>query len=57
MIGFILSLIGIIALCVFMFALGAVGCALGAYMKIKDAEGEDMAQLWLSKMRDRNYGR
>lgn len=57
MIGFILGLIGIIALCVFMFVLGAVACTLGAYEKIKDAEGEQAAKAWLGKMRDKSYGR
>ena len=57
MIGFILSLIGIVALCVLSFVVGAVATVMGAYAKIKDAEGEDMAQLWLSKMNDKKYGR
>lgn len=43
MIGFILSLIGIVALCVLSFVVGAVATVMGAYAKIKDAEGEDMA--------------
>lgn len=57
MIGTIFAILGIIALCIFMFALGAVSCALGAYAKIKDAEGELEAQKWLGKMRDKSYGR
>lgn len=57
MIGTIFAILGIVALCIFMFALGAVSCALGAYAKIKDAEGELEAQRWLGKMRDKSYGR
>jgi hypothetical protein len=57
MIGTIFAILGIAALSVFMFALGAVSCALGAYAKIKDAEGEPAAKEWLGKMRDKSYGR
>lgn len=53
----IFAILGILALCVFMFALGAVACTLGAYEKIKDAEGELAAKAWLGKMRDKSYGR
>lgn len=57
MLTVLLAIIGIIALCAFCFVLGAVSCALGAYAKIKDAEGELAAKAWLGKMRDKSYGR
>lgn len=57
MIGTIFAILGIAALSVFMFALGAVSCTLGAYEKIKDAEGELEAKRWLGKMKDKSYGR
>ena len=53
----IFAILGILALCVFMFALGAVSCSLCAYAKIKDAEGELEAKRWLGKMKDKSYGR
>ena len=56
MLTFLLSIIGILGLCALSFVLGAVSCALGAYQKLKDAEGEDVAKLWLNKMRDKSYG-
>ena len=57
MIGTILSIIGIAALCFFCFLLGATMCIWGAYEKIKSAEGKTTADSWLGKMKDRNYGR
>lgn len=51
MIGFIFSLLGIAALSVFMFALGAVCCTLGAYEKLKEQRGEAEAKAWLSMMK------
>lgn len=57
MIGFILGLIGIAALVVLAFGAGAVAFALGAYQKIKDAEGELEAKTWLANMKDKSYGR
>lgn len=53
MIGFILGLIGIVALFLFGIALGAVMFALGAYEKIKDERGELEAKAWLGMMRKR----
>lgn len=51
MIGFILSLLGILALCAIAFVFGAVMCLLGAYYKIKEAKGTYIANRFLDFMK------
>lgn len=51
MIGFILSLLGILALLAIAFVFGAVMCMCGAYQKIKEAKGKDIANEFLEFMK------
>ena len=51
MLTVLLAIIGILALCAFMFVLGAVTFALGCYQKIKDSEGELTAKRFFTFMK------
>ena len=52
MIGFILGLIGVLALIFISFVAGAVAFALGAYEKIKQREGELTAKRFMSFLKE-----
>lgn len=53
MIGFILSVIGIAALCFFCFLLGAVMCIWGCYEKIKEKFGAQKGADFINFMKKR----
>lgn len=50
--GFILSLIGMLALCFLSLVIGAILFALGAYEKIKNKMGVDAANRFLKFMKE-----
>lgn len=53
MISFILSLLGIAALCFFCFTLGAVMCIWGCYEKIKEKHSKLEADAFINFMKKR----